>query len=79
MNRVSLREACRRLGDIVDAAEKGETTVITRRGRQVARVDPVAPAKRKALPDLSEFRASIRVKGRALSRAVMDRRKGARY
>ncbi|MCY2926394.1 MAG: type II toxin-antitoxin system prevent-host-death family antitoxin [Planctomycetota bacterium] len=79
MNRVNLREARRLLSDIVDAAERGETTVITRRGRQVARVEPMAPAKGKSLPDLSEFRASIKVKGRPLSQVVTARRKEVRY
>lgn len=79
MNHVNLREARRLLSDIVDAAERGEATVITRRGRQVARVEPMASAKGKALPDLSEFRASIKIKGPPLSRVVTARRKEARY
>ncbi|HUT56703.1 MAG TPA: type II toxin-antitoxin system prevent-host-death family antitoxin [Phycisphaerae bacterium] len=79
MNRLNMREARRRFSDMVNAAEHGESTVITRRGRQVARVEPVGPAKGRTLPDLSEFRASIRTQGKPLSRVVMDRRKEARY
>ena len=79
MNRVNMREARRRFSDIVNAAERGKSTVITRRGREVARVEPVGPSKGRALPDLSEFRASIRVKGKPLSQVVIDRRKEARY
>jgi prevent-host-death family protein len=79
MNRISIREARKRLGDIVDAAERGEKTVITRRGRQVAVVEPIRPAKGRPLPDLSEFRASIAVKGKSLSRLVAQGRKEARY
>jgi len=79
MNRINIREARRRLSAVVDAAERGESTVITRRGRQVARVGPVGPAKGRRLPDLTEFRASIKVKGTPLSKVVIDRRGEARY
>jgi len=79
MNRVNIREARRRLTAIVDAAQRGRKTVITRRGRQVAMVEPIRQAKSKPLPDLSEFRASIKIKGKPLSQAVIDRRKDVRY
>ena len=79
MNRVNMREARRRFSAIVDAAERGESTVITRQGRQVARVEPAGAGEGATLPDLSEFRASISVKGKPLSRVVIDARKGARY
>jgi len=81
MNTVDLREARRRLSGIVDAAERGETTVITRRGRQVARVEPVASIARKRLPNLSKFRAALKSqsKGPGLSQVVIARRKKSRY
>jgi prevent-host-death family protein len=79
MNRVNIREARRRLTAIVDAAQRGESTVITRRGRQVASVQPVAGGKGGRLPDLSEFRSSIKVTGRPLSRIVIQQRGRARY
>ena len=79
MNRVNIREARRRLTSIVDAAERGQKTVITRRGRQVALVEPIRPAKGNTLPDLSEFRASVKVKGKPLSQVVLGRRNEARY
>lgn len=78
MNLVNMREARRRLGDIVKAAQRGQSTIITRRGKQVARIEPIANAKQK-LPDLTEFRASIQVKGKPLSQVVIDSRKEARY
>ena len=79
MNRFNIREARQHLSDIVDAAERGEPTVITRWGRVVARVGPVGPSKGKPLPDLSEFRSSVKVKGKPLSKLVIDSRKKARY
>ena len=80
MNRVSIREARRRLTAIVDAAQRGETTLITRRGRQVATVQPVARGRgRPRLPDLSDFRASIKTKGKPVSQIVIEERRRARY
>jgi prevent-host-death family protein len=79
MNKVSIRDARRLLTAIVDAAEHGQSTIITRRGRQVARVAPMKQSGAKPLPDLADFRASISVKGKPLSRVVIDRRKEARY
>ena len=78
MNQVNMREARRRLGDIVKAAQRGQSTIITRRGKQVARIEPVAHAEKK-LPDLTEFRASLQAKGKPLSQIVIDQRKEARY
>lgn len=79
MNRVNMREARRRFSDIVRAAERGNSTIITKRGRQVARIEPAGPDKGRKLPDLSEFRATVETKGKPLSQAVSDARKGARY
>jgi prevent-host-death family protein len=79
MNRMNIRDARRRLSEIVDAAERGESTVITRRGRQVACVEPVRTGKGAPLPDLSQFRSSIRVKGKPLSKLVVERRRQGRY
>jgi len=79
MKPVSLKEARKRLGDLVDAAERGETVVITRRGRKVAEIVAPRSTKPKGLPDLSEFRASIKVKGRSLSETLVGMRNMERY
>jgi len=79
MGTINLKEARKRLGDLVNAAERGESTVITRRGRKVARIVPVDREPRRGLPDLTEFRASLEVKGKPLSKVVIDSRKKARY
>jgi antitoxin (DNA-binding transcriptional repressor) of toxin-antitoxin stability system len=79
MNRVKIREARSQLSAIVNRAQQGESTVILRRGRAVATVEPVAKGKRGRLPDLSGFRASIKVKGRPLSKVVATLRKESRY
>ncbi len=79
MDSVNMREARRRFSDIVSAAEKGNSTIITKRGRQVARIEPIGPVEGRTLPDLTEFRSTIKVKGKSLSKAVSDARKEARY
>jgi prevent-host-death family protein len=79
MNSMNISEAPRRLSHIVAAAERGQTTILTRRGRPVAQIAPVAKVSGKALPDLSKFRASLKVKGKPLSAVVIQRRKAERY
>jgi len=59
---VNLKEARKRLSDLVRAAEYGETTVITRRGKRVACIVPVKKSRRRGLPDLTEFRNSIKLR-----------------
>jgi prevent-host-death family protein len=46
------------LSELVSKAERGVETVITRRGKPVAKLVPVA-APKKALRSLSEFRATL--------------------
>ncbi|MDY0168000.1 MAG: type II toxin-antitoxin system prevent-host-death family antitoxin [Thermoguttaceae bacterium] len=79
MDPVNLKEARRRLGDLVRAAESGESVTITRRGREVARLVPIEPKRAKRPPDLAAFRASIEVRGRPLSEVVIEARQEARY
>lgn len=79
MNQISLREARRRLSQLLDDAEHGKSVMITRHGRKVARLGPAEPEQGKRLPDLSEFRQSIRAKGRPLSMLVVQSRRAERY
>jgi len=79
MDSVSLSEARKRLSDLVRAAERGESVTITRRGKQVARIVPAEQKPLKPLPDLSKFRASIKVKGRSLTEELLAMRREERY
>ena len=79
MGPVSLKDARKRLGDLVRAAENGETTVITRRGKTVARIAPVEKKPVKGLPDLTEFRASIKIKGRSMTEELLAMRREERH
>ena len=78
MGPVSLKEARKKLGDLVGAAERGESVVITRRGRRVARLVPVEPEPRRGLPDLTAFRASLKIKGRSLTEELLAQRREER-
>ena len=79
MRSVNIREARKRLSDIVDAAEQGESILITRHGKEVARIEPACPTRGEPLPDLSAFRASIRSKGKSLSKTVVAARRHGRF
>lgn len=78
MSPVSIREARKRLGELVTAAERGEVVTITRRGREVARLVSPARKARRRLPDLTAFRASLKVKGRPLSEELLAMRREER-
>ncbi len=80
MGPINLKEARARLSDLIQAAEHGESTTITRRGKAVARIVPFErPAARNKAPDLATFRASLKVKGKPLSQIVLENRRKARF
>ena len=57
---VNLARAKARLSELLDEVEAGEKVVITRHGRPIARVSPVARPKRPLrLQALAEFRATM--------------------
>lgn len=62
MNTVQLREAKAKLSALVDAAERGEITTITRHGKPAAKIVPVAAVgvhEPKAKPNFAEWLLSI--------------------
>ena len=79
MDTVNMSEARKHLSDLVRTAERGESVVITRRGKEVARLVPAEREALRLLPDLSEFRRSIEVKGKPLSETVLAMRAEDRY
>ena len=74
MRSVNAREARERFKELLDSAEHGEVVAITRRGQEVARIVPPARSGGGRLPDLSAFRASIKVAGKPMSREVVAMR-----
>ncbi len=75
---INAKEARGKLSSLLKRVEKGDEIVVVRRGKQVARLVPFR-RKEKHLPQLREFRASIRVKGEPLSVAVLHGREEERY
>lgn len=75
---VNVKDARKKISELLDRTQRGETVLISRRGKKVARLVPVADAE-KRLPDLSAFRASIGLKGRPLSLEIADARDAERY
>ena len=74
MQVVNIKEACARLSSLVDMAEKGETVVITRNGKESARLGPMLTGA-KALPCLEEFRARIVCSTTGLSETIIASRR----
>lgn len=79
MNTIKVTEARKKLSDLVNAAERGESVNITRRGRTVARLVPAEEKPAKPLPKLGEFRDSLDVEGGSMSETVVRLRSRERY
>jgi len=78
MAEISVKEARSNLRALIDRVQAGEEITILRRGKQVARL--VAPQPQPSpFPDLSEFRASIKLKGEPASETAIRLRREARY
>jgi prevent-host-death family protein len=75
---ISAKEARGKLSSLLKMVEKGDEIVVVRRGKQVARLIPFE-RKEKHLPQLREFRASIKIKGKPLSATISYSREEARY
>jgi prevent-host-death family protein len=71
MNRVPLRDAKARLSELVDAAERGEPTTITRHGKPAAVIvaiedaDRMFPDKRTFLDVLMEMPGELPLTGKS--------------
>ncbi len=78
MKTVSVAQARSRLKALLDEVSSGHKVSVVRRGREVAQLVPPRSRKRR-LPALGWFRASIRVTGEPVSRTVVRARRNARY
>jgi prevent-host-death family protein len=76
--RIGVKEARQRFSELVERASQGEEIVIIRRGEPVARMTHLEHKTRPSLPDLTEFRASLKVVG-SLTEALLTDREEARY
>ena len=75
---VNVKEARTKISSLLDRTQRGEEVVILRRGKRVARLVPFGNTDRR-FPDLGSFRKSISLKGKALSRTVIQGRNEERY
>ncbi len=73
MEDVSVNEARRNFKEILDRVMVGEEITIARHGRPIARIVPVN-ARRRRLPDMTEFHKSIKYTGKPLSQMVIEER-----
>jgi prevent-host-death family protein len=77
MEKVQLFEAKARLSELVDRAEAGRETVITRRGRVVARLVPAKRARAKSgnaevIDSIIRFSKTLKVKGPVNLRELIE-------
>lgn len=78
MLEVNIKELRDQLAQYISRVEAGEEIVITRRGRVVAHLAPPDRTPPQ-FPDLTEFRASIQLRGEDVSATVVAERRAARY
>jgi prevent-host-death family protein len=75
MERMSVYDAKAHFSELVERAENGQATVITKRGRVVAKLVPANAVKwdRSSVLDEAEaFRKSVIIKGRVNLRKLID-------
>lgn len=77
MEKVPLFEAKARLSELVNRAEAGQETVITRRGRSVARLVPArrsraASSNAEVIERIILFSKTLKVKGRVDVRQLIE-------
>ena len=72
------KELRNRLSEILDRVARGERVRIVRRGRPAAELRPLK-SRPRGLPDLSAFRARIKVRGRPMSEEVRAARDEERF
>ena len=81
MEEVQLVQAKARLSELVDRAEAGKETVITRRGRAVARLVPAHPKGRREadrdsiMDDIEAFAKTFRIKRRFDLRTLIEQKR----
>ncbi len=78
MKKVGVRDARADLPALLNRVARGEEIVIQRRGKAAARLVPPARSY-MLLPDLTTFRASIRIRGGPMSATVIKGRREERF
>jgi prevent-host-death family protein len=78
VRKVSVREARQHLRRLLDQVQAGDRIAVLRRGVEVGRLVPPDRTPERP-PALESFRASIKVRGRPLSREIADARRNSRH
>lgn len=78
MRTLTVKEVRQQLSEILREAEAGDSTIITRYGKPIAEIAPIRKDRPK-FPDMSEFRASIKVRGKTLTDTLREMRDEERY
>jgi len=73
MQTVSVAEAKAHLSEVLSRVEAGEEVVITRRGRQVARLAPIRKTL-QPVPSLAKFRASLPAARKSAAKIIRQMR-----
>ena len=79
MHDMNVKDARRDFAKVLKSVEKGGSVIVTKRGRRIAKIVPVQATDARTLPDMSEFRRSIKIKGPAMSAVVIEQRNQERY
>ncbi|MFC1825193.1 type II toxin-antitoxin system Phd/YefM family antitoxin [Thermodesulfobacteriota bacterium] len=77
MLQINVKDARNNLSSLLDRVAAGEEIIITRRGKQVAKM--VRPRVENHLPNLDHFRSSLKIDGKPMSQEVVDARREERY
>lgn len=78
MKKVQVNKVREHLAKYLAEAEMGEEIIITKHNRPVARLIPVRREKPE-FPDLGEHRDKLKIRGKPVSREIIDSRKDERY
>lgn len=78
MKTLSVKDVRSQLSSVIREAESGGATVITRYGMPIATIAPVKKRRRK-FPDMSEFRARFKKRGKTLTETLREMRNEERF
>jgi prevent-host-death family protein len=81
MREIQASDAKARLAQLLDEVERGETVVITRHGRPIARLVPEhePESKRKVIEDIRAFRKSLQGPPTTIDEILAWRHEGHKY
>ena len=76
---VYIGEARQNLKAIIDRVAAGERVNILRRSKVVAQLVPPEPQRSRKAPSMEAFRKTIKIKGKSMSKEIVEARREERY